>query len=524
MISRWKRFRAARPAPAAVAAIAALVAPLLPACAGSPARSEARSVLEQPWVREAPASPPRGSADGGGAGRSASPGERAAAGDDGDPAAAGAGDGALPATDAPYELTDEQLAGAIEVGAVVRAVVSRSPELRAHAHRVRALVASTFSAGRLPPPMAMVTLWRAPLHSPFVYGDGSMLMLGLQQTFPPGAALEAEARAAVEEAKAEAAMLSAREQGLAQQAARLFIDHAEAARRERLFESQRQLLVQLLETARARLSTGGTALQDVTRVQLAAAKLDGDAAMAAGDRARARAALNVLLGRPPGAALGEPRELGASAPDITPERAAARARERRGEVAAARAAERRESARSAGASAMARQPEFALGLSYGLMRQSGMPDNWGATFSMSLPWLSPAYGARSEAAAHAAAGARHAVDGQLLAIDRDVADALVRVDVSSRQLSILTGPARTAAARSIDAARAAYVGGGGDALGWIDALRGRLEVAVGELEARAALERAIVDLERAIGAPVPRRPLTDLPAAPLAAQEPRRGR
>lgn len=405
------------------------------------------------------------------------------------------------------EVNEGALAEHVDARMVIDAVVARSPSLKARSYRVRALAAEALATGRLPPPMAMATLWQAPLRSPFFYGDGSMLMLGLQQTFPPGGSLDASARAQVEEAKIEASMLLVDEQELALRAARAYIDYADAARRLRVLDAQRALVAQLTDTARARLSSGSAALSDITRAQLDAAKLDAEREGLDGARRRAAAELNVLLGRPAGAPLGAPAEEPPQTTATTLDEALSLANEHRAELEAARAIERRERARNEAADAMIRAPEYTVGLSYGLMRQSDMPDTWGANFSMTLPWLSPAYGARKDATNLATQSAHHATDAQSQETAREVATAFTRVDSATRQLAVLR-QVRATAARSVDAARAAYVSSG-DVVGWLDALRSTLDISMSEAATRAELDLALAELDRAAGALVPRQRIAE---------------
>ncbi|HEU4412720.1 MAG TPA: TolC family protein [Polyangiaceae bacterium] len=439
-------------------------------------------------------------------------GERAGASTAGERAGAGASPGgergAAPALGARGALGEaageEGLRGPLSREALARAIVARSPALRERAHRARARAAEARAAGALPPPVAMATLWQAPLRSPYLYGEGSMLMLGLQQTFPAAGARSAEARAMLEEARAEIEALAAGERELVRRAERAFADYAEARRLERVHLEHRTLLAQLRDTARARISTGGTALLDLAKVELDAARLEGEAVMAEGGRARAAAELNALLGRPPGAPLGEPADEAPAAPRASLDEVRELARRNRPEFAEARALSRREGARAEAAAANARWPEITLGLNYGLMRQSGLPDTWGATAAVSLPWLTPASGARRDAAASSRAAAAAGERSAALDVEREVGEAYARARSAARQLALLEARVRPASDRAVEAARAAYVGGPGDALPWLDALRLRLDVTKTLVEARGELDRALADLDRAAGAPVPR--------------------
>lgn len=413
-------------------------------------------------------------------------------------------------------VSDDDLVRSLDRASVVRAVVSRSPALKARAFRVRSMVAGARAAGALPPPMAMATLWQMPLRGSFLYGDSSMLMLGLQQSFPPAAALDAEARATVEDAKSETAMLIGQERELVQLTETLLVDLGESSAKQRVYDDQRRLLTQMAETARARLSTGGTGLADIARAQLEMARLERDVAVAKSDATRARASLNTLLGRPAVAPLGELSDAPVEVPASSAEELSQAAREKRPEIAVAASIERREAARAEAAAARGSRPEMAVGVNYGLARQSGMPDTWGATFSMSLPWLSPAYRAQEESATLARSAAQHDAAAARLDLDRELAGSLSRIDAAVRQLAIVETVIEPAATRAIEATRSGYAAGGGDVVGWLDSMRARLETGLAKVQIRAELGRAMVDLDRAAGAPVARKILTPKELADVA--------
>lgn len=383
--------------------------------------------------------------------------------------------------------------------ALISAVVGRHPGLVAMAHRVRARAAEARSMAALPAPMAMAQLWQAPLHAPFVYGDGSMLMLGIQQSFPPGSMLDAEARGAVEEARSIAAMITVQERELAAQVEVLFVDYREARTMLRLLEEHDHLVGQMAAMARARFSTGASAVSDVARAEREGAQQRVEAEALQGEVRRAVAELNALLGRPAEAPLGPPEEEPAGLPSQPVEELIATAKQRRGEVAAARAMLRREEARGKAAEVAGSAPMYSVGVSYGLGRPGGMPDTWGATFSMTLPWLSGGAAPLREARRHDRQAAASDLDGTAQQIEREVGASLARSRSAARQLAGIERSLVPAAARAVDAARASYAAGPGDGLGWLEAIHALRDARAMQIRARAALDRSLAELDRAVG-------------------------
>lgn len=400
----------------------------------------------------------------------------------------------------------ESAAGALDCDALVARALARDPELGARSARLREKVALARAAGAEPPPMVMGTLWQAPLHAPFVYGDGSMLMLGISQTFVPRGAREGEARAMLAEAAGVAAEASARALEIGGEVARACAELGEVRARATLLERRSRLLDGVAEVARARLATGGSGATDVARVELERARADADRAALRAREADVRAAMNGQTDRAPDAEISL-AETPTSVPAESIETLVRRATERRPEGALRAAMVARELARADAAHAMAKTPMVTVGLNYGLSRPSGMPDTWGASVAMSLPWLSGGAAATEEAARHAAVAAAREGDGQSRARRREIVEAYTRAVGVAGTLRAISTRAVPAARRAADAVRATYAGGGSDLGAWLDALRAEVELDEQTAMLRAELERALVALDRAVGAKVERKPL-----------------
>lgn len=379
----------------------------------------------------------------------------------------------------------------------------RHPALRALVQRARGKLAEASAAEGLPPPMAMAQLWQAPLRTPFLYGHGTMMMLGLQQSFPPGKARGAEARAALEEARMLGAELVRRERELIAQVSLLAVDLDEARARVALHEGHRRLLGELGDAARARQSTGPGVLLELARADQELASQLAEEEMARGDEQRARASLNLLLGRPP----ESPLELLPEEPrGLPPEPLAAlldRARSQNPEILAASAAAQRDVARAEVAGQMSGSPMYTVGVNYGWMGPED-PGNhtWGATFSMSLPWLAKGLGAAARARAAERDASRSEADDARLRVAQTVVAAHARAAALARRGAILQERLLPASRRTLDAARTGYITGASDASAWIDATHELREVELMLTSARADLDRSLLELELAVGSPL----------------------
>jgi outer membrane protein TolC len=148
-------------------------------------------------------------------------------------------------------------------------------------------------------------------------------------------------------------------------------------------------------------------------------------------------------------------------------------------------------------------PSFTLGLHF-FAPVGGMPVGWGASLGMSLPWLWRRAAHRAESARARARESAAATDVARLETRSEASVALAAVKAAERRLTALRDRALPAARRGLEATEAGYAAGGTDILMWLDAERGLLEVEIDLTVARGDLERALADLDGAVGERVPR--------------------
>ena len=412
------------------------------------------------------------------------------------------------ATDPPtYPALDPATYPALDRDALIALAVARSPALAAMAHRARALIHAGRAERALPSPEVGVQLTNLPLTRPYALGEASMYMVELQQRFPVAAALDARARAMSEEARAALAELTTEERMTAQRAADAFASYVQGEQ-ERAVEAQQLVLLERMAAAiRARYSTGGAALADAPRLELELAKTRRAIARSEGDVAQARAALNALLRRASTAPLAVPPESPPETVRLSEDELLRRADANRGTTLAADARLRGARARQAAADAEARVPEFMVGLGY--YQDPQMRPGFGATFSMSLPWLWGAQVERSAQAREEIAAELSTRDAADVDAHSEISAARARLASSENQLAVVNTQALPAARRAIDALSAGYVTGGVTLLEWVDAAREVLEFELERVALSAELAHSLAELERAVGAPLPRVLLTD---------------
>lgn len=378
-------------------------------------------------------------------------------------------------------------------------VLRRHPELRAQLQRAKAKFVSVSAVEGLPPPMAMAQLWQAPLRPPFLYGSGTMLMLEVQQSFPSSKLRSAEAQSMLEESRAMSAEIAIRERELIAQVGMLVIDLQEARARVQLLERYRKLLEEVGAAVQASQSTSAGSLLALSRTEREIASQISEEDAARGQERQAQTSLNLLLGRPPDAPLEVVRE-SATVDNLQLSNLLERARSQNPEILASSILTQRDTARAEAAEQMSGAPMYTVGINYGWMGpMDPWNHTWGASFSMTLPWLSKGLAAQHRASLHEREASRLDTAATQLRVEQAVASAHARWVALRHRIETLQLRLLPASRRSMEAARTGYITGGVEAIQWIESARDLREVELMLVSARSDLERAFFTLELATG-------------------------
>ncbi len=398
--------------------------------------------------------------------------------------------------------TPVDLSARLQRDTLIAEALIRSPILAMMRHRARALVYAGRSETALPVGELGVQIWNLPIERPYALGEADMYMVELRQRFPPNRALDARARAMAHEAEATIAELAAEERIITERIDTLFSDYCQIVAERRVQERRRALLLRFLQTIRARYSTGGSALVEVSRIEAELAGVDRALARTNGDHSRVQSALNAILRRRPGSALGEPLESAPMTVRLSLSELLARAEANRGTILAARARIRASVARREAAESEARIPEFMIGLGY--WQAPAMRAGFGVSASMSLPWLWGPTRDRVRQSAEEESAERYVEESARVDIQTEVGEAHARLAALESQLTVIRAQALPAARRSMEALAAGYSTGGSSLLEWLDVARSVIELELDLVMLTADLQRVVANLERAVGANLPR--------------------
>ena len=402
-------------------------------------------------------------------------------------------------------ISNAQLAEPLDRRTALRAALERNLAVRVSEQRARGMRASAKAEGGLPPPELMGQVWQVPFSNPLAL-NSQMIMVGLTQNFPAPGVLAAREQSMAAQANQEEAMGGDRARMILREAGHAYSDYQESSGKHRIHRGHLLITRHLFDVAEARHATGGS-LIDVTRAQVELSRVEADVVTDATLMESARSHLNALLARDADAPLGPPVEVEPMIPSWDVPTLVAKARDSRPEFKQALAErESREYAVKA-AEREATWPSFSVGALY-FPPTTAMPEHsYGASLSMSLPWLWGAAGDRKEAAREFARAASTGVSAARIPIDAEVVTAESKARSAAYRLQVLRDRTLPASRRSFDVAQSGFESGRIDLMTVLDARRSVVDVEHEIVMARSDLDHALTDLEAAVGTEIPLRPL-----------------
>jgi outer membrane protein TolC len=336
-----------------------------------------------------------------------------------------------------------------------------------------------------------------------------MIMVGLTQTFPAPGVLAAREQSMAAQANQEEAMAGDRARTILREAGNAFSDYQESTARHRVHGAHLRIARHLFDVAEARHASGGS-LTDVMRTQVELSRIEADVVTDATLIESARAHLNALLGREPGASLGAPLASEPMIPAWDVATLVTKARASRPELKQAEAEREAKEYAVKAAEREATWPSFTVGALYFPPTDAVPQHGYGGLLSMSLPWLWGAAAHRKHAEREMLGAARTNVDAARIPIDAEVVTAEARARSAAYRLQVLRDRTLPASQRSLEIAQAGFETGRTDLMTVLDARRLVVDVESDVVMARTDLDHALTDLEAAVGTEIPLRPLGPL--------------
>ena len=410
------------------------------------------------------------------------------------------GEGILPSAEQHHAPTTVPLA----LAELEATALADNAELHAAARQVAVAEAGRGSAGALDDPSFMYRGWGTPLAKPWDLNQTQHMFM-LSQELPGGGKRQLRARLADDDVEIAKAELETKKRDVLTQVRRLFYELLRNQDELRFHDEQAVLARQGLESARIKYVVGKVPQQDMLKAQIALTRLAEHLVMLQRDSDLARSRLNTLLGRDPGAPLDV---LGTYSPPtklpslIDLEKMAL---ENRPELAAISAAIQHDETRTQLAE-KSLKPDYTLSGGYMLMPEgSAYRNTYMAELSVTLPWLNRGRHNAEIAEASAQVTARKAdYESRRAAVFAEIQESLVRARVAQRLVGLYGDTLRPQAQAVLKATVAAYQADRTDFLNLLDSQNTTLDVELDYIKAASELETRLADLERAVGAPLPR--------------------
>ena len=389
------------------------------------------------------------------------------------------------------------------LGEIEREAMANNPEIRAAEARVDVAKARTPAAGALDDPMLMYRNWGTPLERPWDWNQAQHMLM-YQQALPGPGKRAARTEVANRQAAESEAQIEIVRREIGVRVRKAYYDLLRSADEHRIHGEQMELSKQALQSATVKYTVGRVPQQDVLKAQIAMTKLADHLVMLDEEEESARAELNTLMGRDPGAPLEVMGQYGTARALPYLEELERIALENRPELKVIAATGSVADAQLA----LARKvytPDFTVAGGYMLMPDGSMfRNNYMAEVTISLPWLNRRkHESEIEEAKTAAAVVQSDHNARVNAAFLEIQRALIRAHAAERSLKLYRDTLRPQAEAALKSAAAAYQYDRTDFLNLVDSQNLLLDVETSYFKAAASFDGRIAELERAIGAPLP---------------------
>lgn len=400
---------------------------------------------------------------------------------------------------------DKMLSGTLDLDLLIKVAADRNPELKEVLARTKAGIEEVRRASSLDDPMFKFEAWGVPINQPGAFSKDQTNMLGLRQNFPFPGNLNLRGEAALRDAESMYQMYRDRKSDVVARLKKAYLDYYSMMKEIEIHLEHVRLLDEFEKISDIKFRNGTVSQQDVLKPQVEHIMLHNDVLAMTQHLDSAKAAINALLNRPPEAPLGKPRDIDFPDEKFDPQELSARALSSRPDVLAAQLRAKSTETMAKVASREANLPDFSIGADY--WQQPGMPnDAYGIMFSINLPWFTGKHGAEVAKYEHSLRADQAAVETAKNRALFEVRDAYLRVESSRKSLILFKGELVPKSTQSADVSRVNYEKDKASFLDLLDAERSLRDVRLKASQALVLYEMAVIDLERAVGTALRRKP------------------
>ena len=392
----------------------------------------------------------------------------------------------------------ETAAPPLQLADVIAEARQRNPQIQSARQRSTASAAVPAQVSAYDDPMVTYEAWNSPdwFNSP----DNNIVKLSQKVPFPGKRTLAGN----IAEGTAEMARRDAQsvELDVIAMVRRAYYDLWMSHENRLIYARDQELVQRFARIAEAKYTVGQVSQPDVLRAQVEVTRLINRVTTATLAIESARAELNALLSRPPEEPLGIPEEPQRLRLAESPEALVRTALAQRPELAAQAAVIKGDEA-GVRLARLNYFPDFEF--TGERFFNSGQRDGLGAIVSLSIPFVHASKYAAAGDEANARLAAAQADLRQLQdRIRREVQQAYLRARAALEQHELFVTTHIPQAEQALQATEIGYQTGKVDFLSLIDSVRAIESVHIEHIQAAADFEKAFADLERAVGADLPR--------------------
>jgi len=197
-------------------------------------------------------------------------------------------------------LSQSRRVHVMELEDIQREAMANNPEIRAAEARVAVAKARTPAAGALDDPMLMYRNWGTPISKPWDWNQAQHMVM-YQQTLPGPGKRAARTELANQQAAESEAQIEVVKREIGVRVRKAYYDLLRSIDEHRIHDQQMELSKQALQSATVKYTVGRVPQQDVLKAQIAMTRLADHLVTLDEQEESARAELNTLMGRDPGA-------------------------------------------------------------------------------------------------------------------------------------------------------------------------------------------------------------------------------
>jgi outer membrane protein, heavy metal efflux system len=387
------------------------------------------------------------------------------------------------------------------LNAFVAEVLAHNPGLKARTLERESVLRDASAAGLFPDPELAIMVDRLPER---MGGEMPMVRYQVSQMLPWPGKLGLMTDALERRADGKAALARAEQVHLVRAAKRAYFMLALNAGLRQVNHASHELLSTIARAALARYGAGVGGHHEVVRAEVERNSLAIEALDLEGDRVSTIAMLNALRNTPADRWFPDPPlpTLAAAAGLPTIAELMRLAEARRPELVAMRAMQSEESTMAALAR-RERYPDFMTAVWYNQML--GAPDTAGVMVGATIPIFNVRrQNRRAEASELRASSAGSELSAMRAMIRFEVADALRRLDTTSRSLELIVNIASPRAEQSFSSSLSGYSSAMLEMSGVLEAWRAVQSVERARVETLIARAVAVADIEHAVAGPMPK--------------------